>query len=167
MSLHKVVKFVFCISIETFWGETIFEKKHVFLTFSDIEQKKFGFLAKNFRQGFQNRFLHDHEKHPRREKFDCKQNDLFCSTSGFSWKFPAFSRGFFDVSVRSPFYVPWWSFWAKPSFLKKIYKNFESFPDIYWNFFGFLSKYFKRGRQNCILLVHANILRRYFVRSLI
>ena len=93
MSFDKVVKIVFCISIETFWGGKIFKKNMFPWRFQTLSEN-FGFLVEDFQQGFQNGFLHDHEKLPKRENFYCKQNDLFCSISGISWKISAF-LGFF------------------------------------------------------------------------
>ena len=119
--LSKVVKTSFYVIIGTFWVEIFCWRRFIFSSFPDIEQLRFGLLAKSVWRGCKNAIYVCRRQLERSEKK--RQNFLqisFFSIRFWRWakNFRPSGKNFVCRIVKSAFYVILGTFWGENFFSK-------------------------------------------------
>ena len=144
---------------ENFWR--IFEKKYFFVFFSDLEQKPYGLLEKNFRQGFQNCILCVRRTIWQIKKL-MKTIVIFIRTSDFRQKIFSILLKDFRHACQNCILPVRKKILAKNFFRKVLFSFFEQFYSLTKTVSGVLAKNSRQACRNSIPCVKRNVLRKTF-----
>ena len=133
----RVVQTVFDLSVGSFW-EVFLKKIRYILSFLDTEQNLFGIQSQIFQQGRQKEL-----------------SKLSIISGNWAKSFRPFVKkilqGYQNCILRA-----YRNILNEKNFLKKSIRIFKFFSQIEQKNFGFLSIFFRRSCQKCILRVHGN-----------